>query len=168
MKIFLTIAAAIIALVLAAAGGFWGGIQYQTSIVDRAQANFENTRGPLGALPGGGAMPDGQRPDASQLQGAFTARSGAAGSIKSLEGDTLMLSTAQDVTTVNLTADTVILKTVTGSTADLEPGLRIMVTGERSDDGLTITATQISIISGDASLPIAPGQFDAPAATPQP
>lgn len=165
MKIFLTIAAVLIALLLAAAGGFWGGMQYQTSLVDRAQANFENMRGPLGAQPGGAAIPNGQRPDASQFQGVLAGR-GAAGSIKSLEGDTLLLSTAQDVTTVKLSADTVILKTVTGSSADLEPGLRIMVTGERSDDGLTITASQISILSEDGMPPMAPG--DAPAATREP
>jgi hypothetical protein len=159
MKLFLTIVAAIIALALAAAGGFWGGIQYHTAQVDAARLNFENARGPLNGMPEGG-FPSGQAPDRSQFQGGgaqggFTGR-GAAGSIKSIEGDTLSLSTAQDVTTVKLTADTVILKTVTGSADDLEPGLRIMVSGERGDDDQTITASQISILSGDAPIPGAP------------
>lgn len=154
MKIFITIAAAILAIGLAGAGGFWGGIQYHTAQVDAARLNFESARGPLNGMPQGD-FPSGQAPGRSQFQGGFTGR-GAAGSIKSIEGDTLSLSTAQDVTTVKLTAGTVILKTVTGSAADLEAGIRVMVTGERGSDGLTITASQITILSGDVPIPGAP------------
>lgn len=173
MKTFLIVVAVILATGLAAGGGFWGGILYQTSKVDTARANFESARGPLNGMPEGG-FPSGQAPDRQfqngGTQGGFFGR-GTAGSVKTLEGDTLTLSTAQDVTTVKLTADTVVLKTVTGGAADLQAGVRIMVTGERDNDG-AITASQITILSGDAGMPGAapfpgaPGEGSAP--TPRP
>jgi hypothetical protein len=169
MKTFLIVSAIVLTLVLAAAGGFWGGIQYQTSKVDTARANFENARGPLNGMPDGG-FPSGQMPNRQfqngGTQGSFFGR-GTAGSVKTLEGDTLTLSTAQDVTTVTLTADTVVLKTLTGSTADLQPGLRVMVTGERDSSGV-LTASQITILSGDAPMPGAPAPGEGNAPTPNP
>lgn len=68
--------------------------------------------------------------------------------MKALQGDTLTLSTAQDVTSVKLSEDTVIQKTVTGSLEDLQTGVRVMVAGERNDDG-SIDAAQITILPGD-------------------
>jgi hypothetical protein len=151
MKTTLIIIAIVLAIGLAAAGGFWGGMQYQSSLADQARADFESARGPLSGMPGG-AIPSGQRPE-GQFQGGgapgvAVTRGGTAGSVKALQGDTLTLSTAQDVTSVKLSEDTVIQKTVTGSLEDLQTGVRVMVAGERNDDG-SIDAAQITILPGD-------------------
>lgn len=70
------------------------------------------------------------------------------GQVKSIDGDVLQISTAQDVTTVNLTGDTIILKSVEGIQSDLQTGTRVLVVGERDDQG-NITASQITIESGE-------------------
>ncbi len=163
MKTTLIVIAIVSAIGLAAAGGFWSGMQYQSSLADRAQANFESARGPLSRMPGG-QRPEGQFQGGGAPAGLIT-RAGTAGSVKALEGNTLTLSTAQDVTTVKLSKDTVIQKTVTGSLEDLQTGVRVMVAGERNDDG-SIDAAQITILPGDALLPVVPGQGNAPAPNP--
>jgi hypothetical protein len=65
--------------------------------------------------------------------------------VKSIDGNTLMLSTAENVTTVNLTSDTRIEKYASGTTADLQPGERVTVSGQRDNNG-NITASQIIIL----------------------
>ena len=72
------------------------------------------------------------------------------GEVKSIEGNVLTVSTAQDVTTVNLSDTTQIVKSVEGTTSDLQPGVRVMVTGEQDNDG-NITASQITILNNDSS-----------------
>jgi hypothetical protein len=72
------------------------------------------------------------------------------GQVKSMDGNVLQLSTAQDVTTVNLTGDTIIIKSVEGTVSELQPGTRVMVVGERDDQG-NITASQITIESDDTT-----------------
>ena len=71
---------------------------------------------------------------------------GASGTVESLEGDTLTLSTAQDQVTVLLTDQTVINRFVAGERADLQAGAQVTVLGERDDSG-KITATTIQILS---------------------
>jgi hypothetical protein len=80
------------------------------------------------------------------------------GQVKTVEGATLTLSTAQDVTTVTLSDATQVEKTVTGVLADLQPGMQVMVSGERDAEG-NLTASQIRII--DSSL----SGFTPPSAT---
>jgi hypothetical protein len=78
------------------------------------------------------------------------------GQVKTNEGSTLTISTPQDVTTVNLTDSTRIQKSVEGTHADLQPGTRVMVAGERDSDGV-ITAEQITILNVDpAAFPYPP------------
>jgi hypothetical protein len=146
----------IISILLAAAalsaGSFWGGMTYQTNKVEQAQANFFATRGqgpdgvtPSDQMPGGGQFPnDGQIPGGRQGL-IFGGGGGASGQIKSIDGDVITLSTAEDVTTINLSEDTRITKMETVSLADLEPGMRISVIGQKDEDG-NISAVQIQII----------------------
>ncbi|MGW8249236.1 MAG: DUF5666 domain-containing protein, partial [Anaerolineales bacterium] len=58
----------------------------------------------------------------------------------------LTLSTAQDVTTVNLSDSTQIEKTVAGAVSDLQPGMRVMVSGEKDSSG-NVSANRVSILS---------------------
>ena len=155
-KNILIIVGVIVLVLLVGAGGFWGGMTYQNNQNNQAQARFFEQRGgfPAGGdvtggsfgidgtpLPGGGPLTFDQSP--GNFRGG-----GTMGQVKSMDGNVLQLSTAQDVTTVNLTGDTIIIKSVEGTVSELQPGTRVMVVGERDDQG-NITASQITIESDD-------------------
>jgi len=157
-KNILIIVGVIVLVLVVGAGGFWGGITYQNNQNNQAQARFFEQRGgfPAGGdvtggsfgidgtpMPGGGLIP------IDQSQGNFRG-GGTMGQVKSMDGNVLQLSTAQDVTTVNLTGDTIIIKSVEGTVSELQPGTRVMVVGERDDQG-NITASQITIESDDTT-----------------
>lgn len=150
MKKAILIISIILVIAAVGAGSFWGGMKYQENKISQAQANFFAARGqaqtgdmPSGVMPGSGQFP-GDRQGTGGRQGMIFG-GGVVGQIKSVEGDVITLSTAQDVTTIKLTSETVIRQTVTASLADLEPGMRITVSGERDKDG-NISATQIQVV----------------------
>jgi hypothetical protein len=147
MKKAILIVGIILAVAAISAGSFWGGMKYQESQVSQAQANFFAARGQgqSGVIQGNGQFPgNGQMPP--DRQGTFFRNGGGTiGQIKSIDGEVITLSTAENVTTINLTADTVIRQTVTASLTDLQPGMRVTVIGEKDNDG-NITATQIQVV----------------------
>ncbi len=171
MKKALLIIGIVVLVALATAGGFYGGIQYQANKVNQVQANFERERGqfPSGQFPGG-QNPSGTTGfpgaggQAAGLAGGMRGSGGIAGQVKTIEGNVLTISTAEDVTTVNLSDDTLIQKTemVTLSTNDIQPGMRVMVVGEPDADG-NVSATQIMLINDMPMNANPPG--DSPAAT---
>ena len=160
MKTTLMILGGTLLLGLVAAGSFWGGMAYQSNRVSQARANFEAARGQMdsGQFPGGASgFPQGGVPG-GQEAGLF-GRGGTTGQVKTIEGNVMTVSTAQDVTTVNLSADTQIEKSGEGALADLQPGMRVLVTGERDSAG-NIAASRITILNNDFSgldQPAVPG-----------
>lgn len=147
MKTTLLIIGTFILVVLVAAGGFYGGMVYQTNQASQVRQEFMGARGITeGQFPG--EMP----PMGGQLQqdGSGIPGRGAAGQVKSIEGNVMTISTAQDVTTVNLSQDTQIEMTVSGEIADLQTGMRVMVIGETDGDGV-VNASQITILSENQS-----------------
>jgi len=132
-KTLIIIGGIVLAIALLA-GSFYGGVAYQRSVQARNRAAFLTQRG-FGAS--GAPQPGGAR-------GAFGG--GATGSIKSINGNTLEISTAQNVTTVNLDDSTRIEKSAPASVSDLQVGDRVTVTGQRDANGV-ITASQILITS---------------------
>jgi hypothetical protein len=80
--------------------------------------------------------------------------------VKDIQGDTLTLSTAQNVTTVHLTQSTQIEKYISGTPADLQTGQRIMVIGQRDAKG-NIIAERITILNNNP----APRPFPTPTGT---
>jgi hypothetical protein len=156
MKTALMIIGGILLLGLVAAGSFWGGMAYQSSRVNSARANFEAARGQIdqAGFPGDLAFsPQGGLPG-DQATGFFGGR-GTTGQVKTIEGDTMTVSTAQDVTTVYLSDKTQIEKSVAGAITDLQPGTRVQVTGEQDSNG-TISATRITILNEDWPVPAQP------------
>jgi hypothetical protein len=150
MKKPLMILGAILLAALVAGGSFWGGRAYQSRAdqlaANQAQANFFNARG--GA--NGGQFPnDGQRPSGGLPLGSFGG-GGTTGVVKTVDGNVLTVSTAQDVTTVNLSEATRIQKFESVTISDLQPGMRVMVTGQRESSG-EITASQIMILNSDSA-----------------
>ena len=153
----------VIALVLMGAS-FYGGTLYQKNQQSSAQARFLASRGINGTFTGGGG---GFTGGAAGTPGAGRGFGGGAqGQVKSINGNTISLSTAQNVTTVTVSGSTVVLKSDPGTIADLKVGDRILVTGQRDSSG-NITASQITVLA--AGGPGGPGNGGpAGAATPTP
>jgi preprotein translocase subunit YajC len=154
-KNILIIVGVIVLVSLVVAGGFWGGMTYQSNQNTQAQARFFEQRG---GVPPDGQITEGQFPGELQFQGLNPGdmipiqgfqRGGIMGQVKSIDGNVLTLSTAQDVTTVNLTDAIIILKSVEGSIGDLQSGVRVMVSGEKDDNG-DFTASQITILNDES------------------
>ena len=143
-KSIVMIVGAIVLAVLIGAGGFMGGMAYQSNQANQVRDNFMRSRGlDPNAVPGEGQiMPFEQENNGAQGRAFFGG--GTTGQVKSVEGNVLTLSTAQNVTTVNLTDTTQIEKADTVTTSDLQPGERVFVMGERDSEG-NITASQILI-----------------------
>ncbi len=142
-KVIMIIGAVVLAAAIAA-GGFYGGMAYQRSQADATRNNFLSARGLNGDFPGApGGGTDPISGGANAPAGGFA---GPTGQIKSIDGNTITLSTAQSETKVTLSNTTVIQKTDAGAASDLQPGQQVMVTGQRDSDG-NLTAVQVLILS---------------------
>jgi len=148
MKTTLLIIGTFILVVLVAAGSFYGGMVYQTNQASQVRQEFMGARG----MEDEGQFPDQMPLMGGQFQqdGSGSPGRGAAGQVKSIEGNVMTISTAQDITTVNLSQDTQIEMTVSGEIADLQTGMRVMVIGETDGDGV-VNASQITVLSGNQS-----------------
>jgi hypothetical protein len=73
----------------------------------------------------------------------------AGGQVKSVNGDTIELSTATEVLKVKVTGQTQYQKTVNGSLNDVQVGERVVIQGDRGADG-TLTARSVQIGGGGA------------------
>ena len=155
-KILIIVGAVVLALVIAA-GSFAGGMAYQRNQANAVQAQFLASRGLNGGPNGdaGGAFffggGSGNAGNAAGNNSAGQQRrngfgGGVTGQIKTVENNSLTISTAQDVTTVNLSDATRIQKSADGTLADLQPGVRVLVTGQRNSNG-NITAEEIMILN---------------------
>lgn len=155
MKKALIISGLILFVSLVAAGSFWVGMKYESNRAARVRANFMNERGQAN---GGLFSQEGQVP-IGVMPSDFPGMVGTMGQVKTIEGNLMTVSTAQDVTTVQLTDETRIGKSVSATAAELQPGVRVRVTGERGKDG-KITASQITILSDDFNGDFLPGRAD--------
>jgi hypothetical protein len=127
----------VIVLVLAVGGGaFYGGMLFQQQQAANARAAFANRGGGGGGGGGGGFFGGGN--------GGNGGGRGAVGQIKSIDGNTITLSTPQSVVKVTLTGTTQIEKFVAGSSSDLQVGTRIVVRGAADSSG-NVTADNIQI-----------------------
>jgi hypothetical protein len=111
------------------AGAFYGGTLYERQQVASVRNSFFNGRG--GAGGGGG--------------GAGGFGGGVFGTVKSITGNTIQISTPQNVTTVNLSAATTVMKTITGTVSDIQVGQTITVRGQRDSSG-NVTADSIQLL----------------------
>ncbi len=139
-----------------------GGIVGCSSDAESVPAQGQNPQGAAGQPPvQGQGGPQGTsnagQPGQNAGQTGGPAGAGVSGTVKSVSGNTIQL-TAQDGSAVTVKTDdkTGFQKTVAGTSADIQTGVRLAVTGDQSSG--TITAKTIQIMpAGDASgMP--PGQ----------
>jgi hypothetical protein len=135
MKKVLLIIAGLALLVVAAGAGFEYGKTYQGNQASQIRSQFLRSRGinPNGS---GGA------------QGAGFG-GGTFGQLKSVNGNTLTVTTQNGDVTVDLTATTQIEKTTAGTPADLQAGQQLVIRGQRDSSG-TVTAQSVQITTGRA------------------
>jgi hypothetical protein len=142
---------AVLGVLVVAGGSFFGGMAFQRYRQTSVQQQFFADRGfgaggqaPLfgSGAPQGEFVPLGDEGGAGGQ--AVTGR-GANGTVGSLAGDTLQLTTAEGEITVTLTDETVLTRTATAERSDLHAGARVAVIGERDDSGV-ITAAVIQIL----------------------
>jgi hypothetical protein len=168
----LYIIGAIVLVVLVGAGGFYGGVVYAQSQTQNTAADFTRLRGtdsgnnaaaagPCGfagrAFGGnrqGGSQSGGQSgtPGSSSGSGQGSlAQMGncvARGTIKSINGNTVQISTPVSVVTVTVGDKTIISKTDTGSLSDLKTGERVTVFSQDSGDSPTASFVQLQNMPG--------------------
>jgi len=150
ITIVIIIVGAIIVAAGSAVGGFFGGRAYQRNQANTVRNNFLRERGVAGFDPN--AAPNAV-PNAANNPGRGFGGGGASGQVKSIDGNTLTLTTGQNETTVTLSDTTSIVKSTPGTTSDLAAGQQVMVTGQRNPDG-NVTATQVLILNtSDSQAP---------------
>lgn len=134
------------AALIVAGASFFGGMAYERARGADAQARFFAERG----LPGGGETAFGPQGQGGGMpEGAAQVGRGLSGTIASLEGDRLELSTAQDVIIVQLDESTRILRQVEGRREELQPGVHVAVVGARDVSG-TLRAQTIQLLQDGA------------------
>jgi hypothetical protein len=148
LKIILSVAA----VVLIAAGSFYGGM-----VIGKNQAAASAAAGPInfpqGFQPGDGAPPiAGRRQDGTA--GGFGAQPGMTfGQIESIDGNTLTLTTqAGGTVTVQVTDTTLIEKNASVDVTDLAAGDTVIVSGSDNDDG-SITARSVQVAPAGRFMP---------------
>lgn len=134
------------AIVLVAVGAI-GGLFIGKSIgSDSQQATFPGAFGQNGP-----AGPSG----ANGNSGGFPGGNATIGTIKSIDGDTIIIETANgDEVTVKVGSDTSIRVTEDGSVSDLGTGDTVVVAGSRTDGAIDAD----SIAEGDLGIPAGAGQ----------
>jgi len=113
------------------AGAFYGGTVYERQQAANVRSAFLNGRGGAGGGGGGGG-------------GGFGG-GGVFGTVKSISGNTLQISTPQNVTTVSLSDATTVMKTITGTVSDIQVGDIITVRGMPDSSG-TVAADSIQVL----------------------
>jgi hypothetical protein len=134
----------------AAVGGFFGGKAYERNQANTVRTNFMRDRGIQAFNPNAapnGSLVTGQ--NGTNFPGGGFSR-GASGQIKSIDGNTLTLTSGDTETVITLSDTTQIVKTISGTTADLSAGQQVMVIGERDSNGKITTATQVTILEAGA------------------
>jgi len=152
VKRIIIIVGAVVLAVVIAAGSFYGGMAYNRNQQNQVRTAFLRSRG---LNPNDAAAIGGQNGQGSNANGGARGffGGGMVGQIKSIEGNTLTISTAQNVITVTVTDKTPIEKTVAGALADLQIGDRVSVAGQRDANGNITTVQQITILPATTAQP---------------
>jgi Domain of unknown function (DUF5666) len=124
------------------AGAFYGGTVYERQQVASVRNSFFNGRGGTGGTGGAGGGGGG---------GAGFGGGAVFGTVKSISGNTLQISTPQNVTTVNLSVATTVMKTITGTVSDIQVGDTITVRGMPDSSG-NVAADSIQVLPAGTSL----------------
>ena len=145
----------VIVAAVAAAAGYFYGISVGEARANQIRQDFFRAR----TGQGNQAAPayTGQPGQGFFGPGGQAGPRGTAGTIKSVDGNTMEVSTRDSVVKVTLTDQTTVQKFATGSLSDLQVGEQVMVAGETDSSGV-VTARSVQLIPESQQLPgIPPG-----------
>jgi len=138
-KILIGVAALLVVLALGG-GSFWAGMRVgENRVLQDPSRLFQRLRGQEGQFPG--MVMVGTRPSGAEAQ---RFGGGILGTIKAVEGDTLVVTTEEGEIRVQTTDTTLIEKSMAVDVGDLEVGEQVVVSGSQNDDG-SITARSIRV-----------------------
>ena len=173
--IAVAVASVIVVGVVAGFGGYTLGVKAGQTRAADIRTNFLAARGagtgPQGAgMPGQGApgmpgAPAGGLTGGQNAGAQFNPANFATGQVKQVDGNTVQLSTANEVLKVTIGDQTRIQKMGEGNLSDISAGERITVQGTRKSDG-TFTAQMIQIGAAPGGAPPAGGNPPPAPATP--
>jgi hypothetical protein len=135
----------VVVIVVGAAAGFAAynmGVQAGLQQAQNIRSQFFADRGLGGGAAGGAAAGGFGGQTGTNRQ--FNPNNFATGQVKTVNGNTVELSTATEVLKVQLTDQTQIQKTGPGTVSDIQAGERVTVQGARGSDG-TFIAQSIQI-----------------------
>jgi hypothetical protein len=136
MKKTVIIIVALLVVVAVVAGSFWAGMSFGQARANQGRQQF---RGPGGQGPVLSGTPQPGQGGPGRFGG------GIMGTIETVEGDTLVVTTQEGDISVQTTDTTLIEKYTTVAISDLEAGEGVMVSGTRQDDG-SYTARSIRVL----------------------
>jgi len=144
----------VVAILAVGGAAFWGGMKVgQNQVLKNPTAFFRTVRGQGGFAPGEGGT-------GRQFQGGATVAGGnVTGTVESIDGTTIKVTTQNATVVVQTTDTTLIQKTATVKVSDLQVGEEVVVSGTQNSDG---SYTARSIRSGMT----APVGGPAPSGTP--
>lgn len=139
MKTVVVAAVVVVLVAVVGVGAFFAGSSYGAQQAQNTRAEFLNAR------QGGAGGQGGQFGSNAQTgQGGPAGRPAATGTVKSVNGNSLLV-TQQDGSTVTVTvnAQTAIQKTVSGTLSDLQPGERITVISTQTGSNIVAQSIQL-------------------------
>ncbi len=125
----------------AALGGFFYGTSVGEARANQVRQNFFAQRNGQGGNGGGGGFGQGGQGG----QNGQGNRRGTAGTVKSINGNTMQVSTRDSVVTVNLSSQTQVEKQAPGSLSDIKAGERVVVVGSQGSGG-TVAAQSVQVL----------------------
>lgn len=138
----------VVLAVVLVGGSFWEGMNVGKAQASDAQSSFLADRGfgsGTGGTGTGGTGATGAGGNVGAGSGGRRGQNGATGTISKIDGNSITLTTQQgDTVTVNITADTPVLKSTAGSSTDLKQGAHITVIGDRSGTNIAARGIQIT------------------------
>ena len=174
-KSFLILLVMVVILGAALGGSFVGGVVYGRSQAANADSLLLGMDGsfagggaepvgvPAGAAPGPGSGFDttpgaaGGFPEGAAAGGLGGGRGGLTGTVASVEGNSLSLTTPQGDTLVTLNDDTGLSQIAPADRAELTAGVTVRIGGRPNADGSIFQARSILIIPEGAANPFAGG-----------
>jgi hypothetical protein len=149
----------ILALVLFAVCGFWGGAVLQkhhdksTRTTTTGAAAFAGLAAGRRAAAAAGGTGTGTGTGATGAGGGFGGRGGTAGTVSDVEGSTVFLTdSAGNILKVNLAPTTRVTKTTSAAPSDIQLGDSVIVTGAKGTDGSTAAVTVVIVPAGTTGL----------------
>lgn len=127
-------------LVVVGAASFYYGTQYGKEQAQNARAEFLRDRG---FQQGAHDMSSGDAMQANPGQRGAQGRVVATGTVKSVNGSRIEVTTPNGSVTVTVESSTQILKSVAIAVGDIEPGQRIMVTSDQTGNNVTARIIQL-------------------------